>query len=81
MQALLKALSSESIERGAQLFFQCKGGTLVISKGSYNAAASSTLREKGICSALFDVYYGKTPVSPAAKEGAAVGFATRRFYQ
>ena len=27
--------------------------------------------EKGVCSALFDVYYGKSPVSPAVKEGAA----------
>ena len=34
---------------------------------------------KGVCAALFDVYYGKSPVSPAAKEGVAVGFA-KRFY-
>ena len=27
------------------------------------------MREKGVCAALFDVYYGASPVSPAAKEG------------
>ena len=31
--------------------------------------------------ALFDTYYGKSPVSPAAKEGAATGFASRGFYR
>ena len=36
--------------------------------------------KKGVCSALFDVYYGKQPVSPAAKDGAALGFASRGLY-
>lgn len=40
-----------------------------------------TLKDKALCPALFDVYYGKSPVSPAAKEGAANGFANRKFYR
>jgi hypothetical protein len=30
---LLKALPSDSIDRGAKLFFQCKGGVLSIAEG------------------------------------------------
>ena len=30
---LLKALPSDSIDRGANLFFQCKGGVLSIAEG------------------------------------------------
>ena len=44
-------------------------------------SSGATVKEKGVCAALFDVYYGKSPVSPAAKDGAATGFASRGFYR
>ena len=75
--AVYKALPSSSIAKGDQLFFTCKAKTLSIGAGVPGARAA--LSEKGVCAALFDVFYGKSPVSPAAKEGAAVGFA-KRFY-
>ena len=75
----LKALPSESLAKGAQIFFQCKSGALSIGEGS--PAVKATLKEKGVCSALFDVYFGKQPVSAAAKDGVAAGFASRGFYQ
>lgn len=74
--AVYKAIPA-SIAKGDQLFFMCKSSSLMIGAGK--AFASVTLREKGVCAALFDVYYGKAPVAPAAKEGAAAGFA-KRFY-
>jgi hypothetical protein len=52
---------------------------LSIGEGSTRWAAV-TLKEKGLCPALFDVYFGKAPVSPAAKDGVAVGFAERGFF-
>ena len=76
--AFLSALSSDSLAKGTQIYFGCKGESLSIGEGSPSARA--TLKEKGVCSALFDTYFGKSPVSPAAKDGVAAGFASRRFY-
>ena len=78
-EALLKALGTGAIAKGAQIYFMCKASTLSIGSGSPSASVS--LKAKGVCPALFDTYYGKSPVSPAAKEGAAVGFASRGLYQ
>ena len=78
-ESLFKALGAGAIAKGAEVYFMCRAGTLMIGSGAPSAGA--TLREKGVCSALFDVYYGKQPVSAAAKEGAASGFASRGFFQ
>lgn len=77
-EALLKALGTGAIAKGAKLYLMCKAQTLSIGSGSTSVSAS--LKIKGVCPALFDIYYGKQPVSPAAKDGAALGFASR-FYQ
>ena len=37
--------------------------------------STSVVKEKGLCSALFGVYFGSHPISPAAKEGVAKAFA------
>ena len=76
--AVVKALGDAAIAKGASIYFMCRASTLTIGNGS--PSASATLKEKGVCPALFDVYYGKQPVSPAAKEGAATGFASRGFF-
>ena len=77
-EALIKALGEGSIAKGAEIYFMCKGAALSIGSGSTSVSVS--LKEKGVCPALFDVYYGKSPVSPAVKEGAAAGFASRKLY-
>lgn len=74
--AFLGALPSDSLARGDALSLMCKGNALHIAAGG----TKQTVREKGLCSALFDVYFGKSPVSPAAKEGVATGFASRKLY-
>jgi len=78
-EALLKALPSTSLAKGDKLYFQCKGGVMSIGEGSPSAGA--TIKDKAVCPAFFDVYFGKSPVSPAAKDGVAAGFASRGFYQ
>ena len=75
---MIKALGDGAIAKGAHLYFMCKSSTLIIGSGAPRNDA--LLREKGVCAALFDVYYGKAPVSPPAKEGAAIGFAKRGFF-
>ena len=76
--AMVKALGDGNIAKGAHLYFMCKASTLLI--GSGTPKIDAMLKEKGVCAALFDVYYGKSPVSVPAKENAAVGFAKRGFY-
>lgn len=76
--AFLKALPAGNLAKGANVYFMCKGNTMAIGEGSPSAA--STLTTKGVCTALFDVYFGKSPVSVPAKEGVAAGFAKRGFY-
>jgi len=78
-EAFVKALPSDSLAKGAKLYFQCKNGMLSIGEGS--PSVGGIVKEKGVCAALFDVYFGKSPVSPAAKDGVASGFASRGFYQ
>lgn len=77
-EGLIKALGDGAIAKGAQIYFMCKSGTLSIGNGAPSVSVS--LKLKGVCPALFDVYYGKQPISPAAKDGAATGFASRGFY-
>jgi len=73
--ALLVALASGSVAKGATISFACKGDSLSIAAGS----SSQSLRDKSLCPAFFDVYVGAKPISPAAKEGIAKGFA--KLYQ
>ena len=62
----------------AQLYFMCKGADALYI-GEATPSAQANLYEKGACSALLDIYYGKSPISPAAKEGTAAGFAARMY--
>lgn len=76
-KAALLTVCPAEVARGTKLFFMCKGEALMMGAGS--ADVRSTLKEKGACSALFDVYLGKAPISPAAKEGIGAGFAQRLY--
>ena len=76
--AMVKALGDGNIAKGAHIYFMCKASSLLI--GSGGPKLDAVLKEKGVCGALFDVYYGKSPVSVPAKENAAAGFAKRGFY-
>ncbi|KAL9181058.1 LOW QUALITY PROTEIN: hypothetical protein ACHAXT_009863 [Thalassiosira profunda] len=59
--------------KGSDLFITCKGEKLWASLTEGKDA--STTSNKGLCSAVFQVYLGATPVSPQAKEGFVKGFA------
>lgn len=61
----------DRIVKGTELTLACRGSTLRISC----SGKSASLSDKTICPALFGVYLGKSPVSPAAKEAFARGFA------
>ena len=76
-EAFLKALPTDTLARGDGLSLMCKGNTLSIHAGG----ALQRISPRGLCGALFDVYFGKSPVSPAAKEGVAVGFHHRQIGQ
>ena len=52
--------------RRLQLYFTCKGGDQVLMVAEPSGKAS--LSEKGACTALLDVYFGKSPISVPAKE-------------
>ena len=67
--------ASSDLPKGSELYFSCRGDTLHLASGTPKGAA--TLAEKTVCTALFDVYLGTAPVSPAAKEGFVQGFAER----
>lgn len=56
-------------------FFMCKADTMYMGVGA--PATQATLKEKGACAALFDVYLGKAPISAPAKDGIGNGFAKR----
>jgi len=71
---LLSALGSQ-VPKGSQLYFSCRADTMHFALDSPQRAAP--LNDKTLCSALFDVYLGSSPVSPAIKEGVADGFAAR----
>ena len=60
-------------------FLLCACASLLRARSSPSAGAN--IKDKAVCPAFFDVYFGKSPVSPAAKDGVAAGFARRGFYQ
>jgi len=70
--ALSTALGGGAVPQGGKLSFSCKADTMSI---SFADGAGLSVREKSLCPALFSVYYGSPPISPAAKEGAAKAFA------
>jgi len=76
-RAALMTVCPAEVARGTKLYFMCKSG--VLSMGTGSATAQATLKEKGACAALFDVYLGKSPISPAAKEGIGMGFLERLY--
>ena len=59
--------------KGSDLYITCKGEKVWASLTEGKDA--STISIKGLCSAVFQVYLGATPVSPQAKEGFTKGFA------
>jgi len=80
VEAFREALLSvcpEDVVKGSQLFFMCKGETLHIGLGSPDV--KQTIKDKGACAALWDVYYGKDPISAPLKSGMAAGFAQRLY--
>jgi len=76
-RAALLSVCGAEVAKGAKLYFMCKGETLSLGSGSPSVGA--TVKEKGTCAALFDVYVGKTPISPAAKDGIGAGFGQRLY--
>ncbi|KAL7536913.1 hypothetical protein ACHAXR_011314 [Thalassiosira sp. AJA248-18] len=59
--------------KGSDLYITCKGEKLWASLSEGKDA--STISMKGLCSAIFMVYLGSSPVSPQAKEGFERGFS------
>lgn len=57
---------------GLKLHFACKDGAVHIAVGTTASVASV---KGGTCKALYDVYFGAEPISPAAKDGVAAGLA------
>ena len=70
---ILDMVGGDKMQKGSDLFITCKGEKLWASLTGGSDAASISL--KGLCSAIFQVYLGDTPVSPQAKEGFAKGFS------
>mmetsp|Transcript_30944 Transcript_30944/g.56095 ORF Transcript_30944/g.56095 Transcript_30944/m.56095 type:complete len:243 (-) Transcript_30944:228-956(-) len=70
---ILGMVGSDRLEKGSELFITCKGEKLSASLTEGNDG--STISIKGLCSAIFMVYLGGSPVSPQAKEGFEKGFA------
>ena len=70
-EALTKALS-DGVPAGSKLHFTCDDSrALHIAVGS--TASVATLSAPKLCDALFDVYFGKSPISPAAKASVELG--------
>ncbi len=72
-EALERALGGGKVKQGAQIYFTCSDSKVTIGVGSPSAAA--VVNEGTVCPALLDVYYGKEPISPSAKDGVAAGVA------
>ena len=69
-EALLKLLGS-SVPSGGTVTLGCAGGALTMGFDG----KTSTLKDPELCPALLDVYLGASPISGAAKDGVATGFA------
>uniref|UniRef100_A0A7S0LMM7 Chalcone isomerase domain-containing protein n=1 Tax=Coccolithus braarudii TaxID=221442 RepID=A0A7S0LMM7_9EUKA len=73
-EVLLQVLGTD-VPKGSELFFACRSDTLHLALGS--PRSTTAFHDKTICGALFDVYLGASPISPAIKEGVADGFAEK----
>ena len=51
---------------------RCKGDSLYVST---TETTGPHISARGLCPALFGIYLGKSPISPAVKLGIATGFA------
>ncbi|KAK1748471.1 chalcone isomerase domain-containing protein [Skeletonema marinoi] len=71
---ILDMVGSDRLEKGSDIYITCKGETLSASLTGGND--SSSIRIKGLCPAVFEVYLGDKAVSPQAKKGFAEGVAT-----
>ncbi len=69
-EALLKLLGS-SVPSGGTVTLGCAGSALTMGFDGNK----STLKDPELCPALLDVYLGASPISGAAKDGVATGFA------
>eukprot|EP00316_Scyphosphaera_apsteinii_P009092 CAMPEP_0119335536 /NCGR_PEP_ID=MMETSP1333-20130426/89796_1 /TAXON_ID=418940 /ORGANISM="Scyphosphaera apsteinii, Strain RCC1455" /LENGTH=253 /DNA_ID=CAMNT_0007346109 /DNA_START=23 /DNA_END=784 /DNA_ORIENTATION=+ len=72
---VLQQMLGDSVPKGSQLFFSCRGDNLHMSVSS--SSSPLLMQDKTICAALFDVYLGSSPISMQAKEGFTLGFAER----
>ena len=74
-EALLKLLGS-SVPSGGTVTLGCAGGALTMGFGGKTSGwAFRSLKDPELCPALLDVYLGASPISGAAKDGVATGFA------
>ena len=65
--ALHDVLPDDEVPKGMEVTLVCKGDNVLV--GSSYSDAKPSVKDKAVCSALFDVYIGKNPVSPEIKEG------------
>ena len=72
---ILNMVSGDRVAKGSDIYITCKGEKLWASTTG-KASGASTIGLKGLCSAIFMVYLGDSPVSPQAKDGFAKGFET-----
>mmetsp|Transcript_20598 Transcript_20598/g.44743 ORF Transcript_20598/g.44743 Transcript_20598/m.44743 type:complete len:225 (+) Transcript_20598:137-811(+) len=70
---ILDMVGGDRLKVGSSLYITCKGEKLLASLTE--GKATDTISIKGLCSAIFTVYLGDSPVSPQAKEGFEKGFA------
>lgn len=68
---VLDMVGGDKLTKGSDLYITCKGEKLHSTTGT----DAKTISIKGLCSAIFDVYLGDSPVSQQAKEGFEQGFA------
>lgn len=59
--------SADRLTEGTVLTFTCNNGTLASSIGTQ---AQPAISSPALCWALFDVYLGRSPISPSGKAGA-----------
>ena len=71
--AALNGALAAGTQVGTRLYFLCKPDGLHIAVATTKIVASVT--EPSVCGALFEVYYGSSPVAPAAKDGMISGFS------
>lgn len=69
---ILDMVGGDRLKVGSSLYITCKGEKLLASLSE--GKSTDTISIKGLCSAIFSIYLGESPVSPQAKEGFEKGF-------